>query len=116
VGTKHLQCSALVGHVLGEDLVLAPLAQTADVELLAAEFVTEVVGGLAAHHTRLASHGKSAAATKQVESEVVLESIHSVHYPHTLANHRFTVNRYFEKSVSWPQKPQPSQAGAVELF
>ena len=96
VGCNSLRGSVLVPHVLGEDQVLALLAHARDAELLAGQSVPKLGGWLATHHTQRTSHGESAAATKDVEGEIVLEGIHSVHYLHTVQDVPDWVNRYFE--------------------
>lgn len=71
--------STLILKRFSKKLILTPLAQTRDAELLATQLVAEIGGRLATRHTRLAGNGKSTAAAEEVESEVVLEVIQIVH-------------------------------------
>jgi len=92
--TKSQAESTLVAHIFAEKAILAALAQATDAEFLAAEFVRKPVRSLAARHTRSTSHSQRATATKQVEAEIVLEVVHSVHCLYTIQAPTASVNTF----------------------
>jgi len=86
--------STLVAHIFAEKAILAALAQATDAVFLAAEFVRKPVRSLAARHTRSTSNRQRATATKEVEAEIVLEVVHSVHCLYTIQAPTAFVNTF----------------------